>query len=172
MIERNPDREPYTAVKNRIIYQGGLTPEELGLYTNMLSRPVDWEFNEFVLAREFSVSVGQIRRLLESLAAKGYTRERKGRYGPVWDLYERSILDRTEAASETCRNASAAALDLIARTANAAALPVKCEAERKKESEQTEEQKANTPIAQALFDQAKLLRERNAYRKANGRWPD
>lgn len=162
MIERDPKREPYTAVRNRIIYSEGLSLEELGLYTAMLSRPVNWDFSEFVLARDFSVPASRIRSILESLAKKGYTRERKGRYGTVWDLFEQPAQ----------RNVSAEVMDLIAKTAKAASMPKPSAPKQETEPEPPKRTLSDGQMAQAFFDQAEKLRERNEYKKKNGVWPD
>ena len=88
MIQRNNEKTPFTAIKNKVLFSGLLTLEELGLYAVMLSKPVNWEFSEFVLARELKTTPEEIRYLLKRLEQKGFARERRGRYGPVWDLYE------------------------------------------------------------------------------------
>ena len=79
MIQRNNEKTPFTAIKNKVLFSGLLTLEELGLYAVMLSKPVNWEFSEFVLARELKTTPGEIRYLLKRLEQKGFARERSGR---------------------------------------------------------------------------------------------
>ena len=90
MIERTHNRTLFTAVRIDVLRSGLLTAEEIGLYTLMLSRPDNWEFSEFVLARELGTTPTDVRSILKRLEQKGFARERKGRYGTVWDLYELS----------------------------------------------------------------------------------
>ena len=92
MIERNKHRGTYTRIENSILRGTLLTLDELGLYAVMLSRPDNWEFSEYALSRQLSVPAAEIRRILLSLAEKGFARERRGRYGTVWDLFEPSCI--------------------------------------------------------------------------------
>jgi hypothetical protein len=89
MIERNENRGLFTRISNAVLRDPSMSAEELGLYASMLSRPDNWEFSEYVLSKQFGTTPQEIRRILLSLERKGYTRERRGRYGPVWDLFER-----------------------------------------------------------------------------------
>ena len=88
MIERSNEKTPYTAIKNKVLRSGFLALEELGLYAVMLSKPDNWEFSEFVLARELGTAQKEIHGILKRLEQKGFVRERSGRYGTVWDLFE------------------------------------------------------------------------------------
>ena len=81
---------PFAMIKIDVLRSGLLTLEELGLYVMMLSRPDNWEFSEFVLARELGTTPREVHDLLKRLERKGFARERQGRYGTVWDLFELS----------------------------------------------------------------------------------
>ena len=96
MIERSKKRVSYTAIKNRVLRCGMLHADEIGLYAVMLSRPDYWEFSEFVLARELDSTPNEIRFILKRMEQKGFTRERRGAHGPVWDLIELSALMPSE----------------------------------------------------------------------------
>ena len=92
MIQRANNNSPFAMIKIDVLRSGLLTLEELGLYTVMLSRTDNWEFSEFVLARELGMTPGEVHDILKRLERKGFTRERMGRRGSVWDLYELSDL--------------------------------------------------------------------------------
>lgn len=92
MIERRTNKTPFVAVASSVIRSGGLTPEELGLYACMAAKPDNWEFVDFVLARECGTTPQEIRRILNGLERKGYVRERSGRHGAVWDFFETAKL--------------------------------------------------------------------------------
>ena len=88
MITRRTQFKPFTTVGTDIIFRGGMTPEELGVYTAMSAKPDNWDFNEQVLARELHISQAEVHRILKGLERKGYVRERMGRFGATWDFYE------------------------------------------------------------------------------------
>lgn len=90
MIKRTTNQSPFAMIKIDVLRSGMLTADEIGLYTLMMSRTDNWEFSEFVLARELHTNPSEVRQLLKRLEQKGFTRERKGKYGPVWDLFELS----------------------------------------------------------------------------------
>lgn len=90
MIKRTNNHSPFAMIKIEVLRSGLLTAEEIGLYTLMMSRTDNWEFSELVLARELNMNPSEVRQLLKRLEQKGFTRERKGTYGPVWDLFELS----------------------------------------------------------------------------------
>ena len=90
MIQRANIRSPFAMIRIDVLRSGFLTLEELGLYMVMLSRPDNWEFSEFVLARELGTTPRTVHDLLKRLEGKGFARERKGRHGTVWDLFELS----------------------------------------------------------------------------------
>ena len=90
MIQRANIRSPFAMIRIDVLRSGFLTLEELGLYMVMLSRPDNWEFSEFVLARELGTTPRTVHDLLKRLEGKGFARERKGRHGMVWDLFELS----------------------------------------------------------------------------------
>ncbi|MBQ5990997.1 MAG: hypothetical protein IJL62_00430 [Clostridia bacterium] len=146
MIERNAEKTPYTAVKNKVIRSGMLSAEELGLYTVMLSKPDYWEFSEFVLARELNAAPAEIRRILKRLEQKGFARERTGSRGAVWDLYEISCF-----------------MGNAGKTAPDAPKPASADPPGPEKGERT---MTNAEIAQRLFAEAARLRSMN--RALNG----
>ena len=90
MVYKAKEKALFAPIRIDVLRSGMLTAEEIGLYATMLSRTENWEFSEFVLARELKTTPEEIRHLLKRLEQKGFTRERRGRYGTVWDLYELS----------------------------------------------------------------------------------
>lgn len=88
MIHRTNRKTPYAAIKIDVLRNGKLSADELGLYTLMMSRTDSWEFSAFVLARELGTSPNEVQDILCRLEQKGFTQQRRGKYGPVWDLYE------------------------------------------------------------------------------------
>ena len=166
MIYRNRNRRQFTAVPYEIIQSNQLSLDELGLYTAMLSRPDNWEFSEFELSHSLHMTPSAIISLLTSLSLKGFTQQRRGRYGTVWDLYEcPEAPARKSLPSEQ-------AVRLIAETAKAASVPKPSVPKPETEPDPPKRTLTNEQMAQAFFDQAKKLRERNEYKKMNGVWPD
>ena len=137
MIERSKEKTPYTAIRNRVLRSGMLSADEIGVYATMLSRPDTWEFSEFILARELNTTPKDVRSVLKRLEQKGFTRERLGRKGAVWDLYEISSFmpDEKPSAEETLSDPQKPA-----------------------EREENKRTRTNEEWAQVFFDQAKKLR--------------
>ena len=100
MITRNKNKGMFTAISTSFLRDPKMELEEIGLFAVMLSRPDNWEFNEFVLARDLAVPASRIRSILESLEKKGYTKERKGKRGVVWDLFETPNAHRSAPSEE------------------------------------------------------------------------
>ena len=170
MIERSNEKTPYTAIKNKVLRSGFLALEELGLYAVMLSKPDNWEFSEFVLARELGTSQKEVHGILKRMEQKGFVRERSGRYGTVWDLFEMSeqLPDR---AIEPRRNytvpqaTAKAFVDSVMRKVRDS--KPDAEREQKDEPEKPEErQMTSEEIAQAFFKKAEELKKIAAERKA------
>ena len=89
MIQRDKNRGYYTRIANAVLRDASLNLRERGLLSTMLSRPDNWDFSEFVLAKELSVPAPEVRALLEALERKGYVKMRLIRGGTVWDAYEK-----------------------------------------------------------------------------------
>ena len=89
MIYRDKHRKYYTCISNDLLRNTSLTMCERALLAVMLTLPDDWNFCESVLAKELQVPASEIGALLQSLERKGYVKRRTGRYGVVWDLYEK-----------------------------------------------------------------------------------
>jgi DNA-binding MarR family transcriptional regulator len=88
MVERLKERSQYVQICNAVVRFGGLTLSELGLYSLMLVRPDHWDFYATALAKETGLSKGEIVTMLRNMERKGFVRERAGRYGNCWDLFE------------------------------------------------------------------------------------
>ncbi len=88
MIYRIKKRGYYTVIANEFLRDASMPLSVRGLFAVMLSRPDNWDFSEFALAKELRMPSSEVCALLESLERKGYAKRRKGRYGTVWDLYE------------------------------------------------------------------------------------
>ncbi len=170
MIFRSKERKQFTRIPQSVLNIRVFTLEELGLYTAMLSKPNNWEFSEYVLSRDFHTTPDDIHRVLKRLELKGFVRERPGRNGRVWDLYEESSLCGPNAL--TC-----------SETALKNAEPVEAPSEESQfEAEQTapksdekaEEDKrtlTNEQMASVFFEKANELRRiRDEYRKTHV-WP-
>ena len=172
MIQRANNKLPFAMIKIDVLRSGLLTLEELGLYTVMLSRTDNWDFSEFVLSRELGMTPGEVHDILKRLERKGFTRERKGRYGPVWDLFELSdqlpkrkqhrdyIVPQDVAKPLVDRLLSGQKPVLQQNTEHA-----EQDAERAPEDERT---MTNEEMANAFFAQAEKLRKIAAERRYNG----
>ncbi len=88
MIIRNQHKRQFTMVDTKLVRSRLLRPDELGLYTLMLSHTDDWNFNEKTLSREADAARGEIRAILNRLREKGFVMQRRDRFGVVWDLIE------------------------------------------------------------------------------------
>ncbi len=88
MIIRNHNKRQFTMVDTKLVRSRLLRPDELGLYTLMLSHTDNWNFNEKVLSRETDAAYDEIRDILYRLEEKGFAVQRVDRFGVVWDLIE------------------------------------------------------------------------------------
>ncbi len=88
MIIRNQNKRQFTMVDTKLVRSRLLRPDELGLYTLMLSHTDNWNFNEKVLSRETDAACDEIRDILYRLEEKGFAVQRVDRFGVVWDLIE------------------------------------------------------------------------------------
>ena len=140
MIERTKEMTPFTAIRNRVLRSGMLSADEIGVYATMLSRPDSWEFSEWILARELNTTPKDVRTVLKRLEQKGFARERSGRKGAVWDLYEISnFMPGEKSAGE-----------------EALSTP-----QKPNESEENKRTMTNEQMARVFFEQAKKLRKMN-----------
>ena len=174
MIERNNEKMPYTIIKNRVLNSGFLTLEELGLYIVMLSKPDNWEFSEFVLARELGTTPSDVHGILKRLEQKGFTRERKGRYGTVWDLFELS--DQLPAHSPVRRrnytipqDTAKAMIERLMSAEKAVNQPISEEPVEQivASPDEGERTMTNEEMAKVFFAQAEKLRKIAAEKKGN-----
>ena len=172
MIQRANNKSPFTMIKIDVLRSGLLTIEELGLYVMMLSRPDNWEFNEFVLSRELGTTQREVHDLLQRLERKGFARERKGRYGTVWDLYELSDQlpkGRTRKDYTVPQNVAKAMVERLM----SAEQPI-LQRNREEQADQDaapvqygERTMTNEEMAKAFFTQAEKLRKIAAEKKSN-----
>ena len=164
MIQRANNKSPFTMIKIDVLRSGLLTLEEIGLYVMMLSRPDNWEFNEFVLSRELGTTQREVHDLLKRLERKGFARERKGRYGTVWDLFELSEqlpMRVTHKDNSVPQNVAKAFVDsIIQQGTNVVQTAVKPEPDC--ENPMTREE-----IGQRLIDFAGKLRQNATTQKAS-----
>lgn len=104
MIQRRNKDERFIPVTSRLIRDREISTEAVGVFARMAAKPDNWEFNEFAMANELHLPRESVRRILLELERKGFVRQRHGRYGTVWDLYESpdpSAAVTKTAASET-----------------------------------------------------------------------
>ena len=88
MIQRRDRDERFTPITSRLIRDKEISTEAVGVFARMAIKPDNWEFNEFAMANELRLPRESVHVILLELERKGYVRQRRGRYGTVWDLYE------------------------------------------------------------------------------------
>ncbi len=106
MIIRNQNKRQFTMVDTKLVRSRLLRPDELGLYTLMLSHTDNWNFNEKVLSRETDATYDEIRDILYRLEEKGFAVQRVDRFGVVWDLIEDPSQQRNAADDSVCMRQS------------------------------------------------------------------
>lgn len=155
-----------------VLRSGFLTLEELGLYTVMLSRTDNWEFSAFVLSRELGMTPGEVHDILKQLERKGFTRERNGRYGPVWDLYELSEQLPKGKQHRDYTVPQDVAKHLVDRLMSGQKPVLRQNTEHAEQNAERapgdERTMTNEEMANAFFAQAEKLRKIAAERKYNG----
>lgn len=166
MIVRNPNKKRFTKVDWSLARSGTLRPDELGLYTLMLSHSDNWDFSEKALIRETDATPEELRDILHRLEKKGFTERRKNRFGTVWDLIEdpqspeevdrvRRILSEEEAEKR------GDGIDII-KSESGNASPQDPENEPKPEAPTpAAPQMTNEEMAQSFFALAEKLRKKN-----------
>ena len=152
MIYRDENRGFFTRLSNEVLRMPVMTLNELGLYAVMLSRPDNWEFSDYVLSKQLGISTGEVQILLRGLERKGYVRQRMGRNGAVWDLYEKPAQKTAPLKPEQT--------DPEPAQIRTEPTPETTAADDPDESGWTREQ-----IAQGLFEQAEKLRQQALRRK-------
>jgi hypothetical protein len=82
-IYRTKGLSNYTQISNQFLQSGDLDVEEVGVLAKVLSYPAQWQFCQSWFVRTFNIGRSRLKRILDSLRAKGYLytfQERAGRF--------------------------------------------------------------------------------------------
>lgn len=93
-IIRLPQRQNFTTVDNAVLQGGYLTPEAIGLFVYLLSRPPNWTISIAQLAAQLKSGRDKIQRIMNELRDAGHAKLRtiqgdKGQFGGKrWEVSE------------------------------------------------------------------------------------